>query len=218
MSRYIASFMRSWHTRSWLVLLMVLGCAWPTPAQSPSTIVRVEQDWELVIGTPDPDTDSPQIVCVISPRGDVNSTYAAFELNQRGQPSFSPGGLQLQIWDGESPLSEVSSTNESLLTNVGETVRWTQSMELADGVLIFEVTNGTSTTWGGFGGEGSLRLSVSTTLTNLDGYDADVSLRNSGVGFAANRVHSLVLKRTRLITSAGQQVEVQNDKAIYSQE
>jgi hypothetical protein len=218
MSGYIAAIMRAWQVRPLLVVLSVLGCASLASAQTLPTIVRVEQDWELVVGTPDPDNDAPQIVCVISPLGDVNSWYAAFELNQRSQPCFSPGGLQLQIWEGELPLSEVNSEGEALLANSAEVVRWTQSMELVDGALVFEITQGTSSTWGSFGGGGSLRLSINTTLENLNAYDPAVSVQNSGVGYATNRVHSLVLKKTRLFTSTGEQLEDNNKKVVHSQE
>src|SRR3989337_1098241 len=96
----------SWPFRGFLALLLVLAWASTTKADSSSRIVRVEEDWELVVATPDPDSDGPQVACVISPVGDLDSVHAAFELNNQSLPSFVPGGLQLQIWSGEMPLSQ----------------------------------------------------------------------------------------------------------------
>ena len=39
-------------------------------------VVRVEEDWELVVGTPDANSDAPQVTCVISPTGDVDDVHA----------------------------------------------------------------------------------------------------------------------------------------------
>jgi hypothetical protein len=197
-----------------VVLLGLLLCA-ACPAAQAETVVRIEQDWELVVGTPDPDTDSPQVVCVISPVGNVQSLYAAFELNQQSLPEFNAGGMQLQVWSGETTLVEKHAADGVLLEQEGETIDWTQSMELCDGVLAFEITNGASDTWGAFGG---LRATVNTTLADLNGYDPAVSVRNSGAGFASNRVGSLVIKRTRFITAGGQIIEDDTQRTVYPHE
>ncbi|OHB83394.1 MAG: hypothetical protein A2V98_12490 [Planctomycetes bacterium RBG_16_64_12] len=197
----------SWPFRGFLALLLVLAWASTTKADSSSRIVRVEEDWELVVATPDPDSDGPQVACVISPVGDLDSVHAAFELNNQSLPSFVPGGLQLQIWSGEMPLSQRKFPNEAVMAQPGETVRWTQSMKLTDEGLVFEITNGSSSTWGTFGGQGYLKAAVATTLTDLNGYHPEVSVQNSGVSYAANRVESLVLRRVRAVTSTGEVLE-----------
>ena len=206
--------------RALLALAPFLFAVWAevATAQSPPAIVRVEEDWELVVGEPDSDSDAPQVTCAISPCGNTGLLYATFELNQQGLPTFTAGGLQLQVWDGEVSLSNRGFPNGAVLAQPGETVRWTQSMELDDGSLGFEITNGSSTTWGDFGGQGYLKASVNTTLTSLDAYDPAVSVKNSGVNYAANRVQSLVLKRIRVYTSAGEQVEDTDARVVYSQE
>jgi hypothetical protein len=194
-----------------LPMLILAAAASSADAQSP-VITRVEQDWELVVTSPDPVNDAPQMVCVISPVGHVHSLYAAFELNQRTQPDFSPGGLQLQIWDGETMLRARSSLDNVLSQN-NETITWTQKMQLVDGQLIVEIADGSSATWGAFGG--ALRLTVNTGLSNLNGYESNVSVANSGVGYGGNRVQSLVLKRTRFITDAGQTLEDSVPKTVF---
>ena len=75
-------------------------------------------------------------------------------------------------------------------------------MSVSEGTLTYEVTNGSSTTWGTFG-TGELTVSVPTNLPNLQGYNVNYSANSSGVGFGSNRVSSLVLKRVRFITGSG---------------
>ena len=214
----LASDMRCCPFRALMVLTFLVAWTQPATAQSPPTIVRVEEDWEMVVGEPDPGRDAPQVTCVISPLGNVGSLYATFELNQQGLPTFTAGGLQLQIWDGEAPLSDRGFPNNAMLAQPGETVRWTQCMEVDDGSLNFEITNGTSTTWGNFGGQGYLKASINTTLTSLDAYDPAVSVEHSGVGYAANRVQSLVLKRVRVYTSTGEQMEDTTARVVHLQD
>jgi len=85
-----------------------------------------------------------------------------------------------------------------------ERITWKTSMSLSDGRLSFEVLDGTSDTWGAFGGNaGRLRATQLTNLADLNGYDPDVSISNSGVGYASNRVQSMTLKRVRVTMSDG---------------
>jgi hypothetical protein len=127
----------------------------------------------------------------------------AFDINHRTQPNYGSGGMQIQAWDGENLVFHQDSPDNSWLQHAGETVRWTQSMQLQEGKLVFEIADGTSTTWGTFGGQGYLKLSVDTCLTHLGGYRASVTVANSGVGYAANRVSQLVLKEIRVYTANG---------------
>ena len=208
----------SWSFRWFLAVVFIATWAGVASAQGDAAVVRVEEDWELVIGTPDPNSDAPQITCVISPSGNVESLHAALELNAQSLPVFAPGGLQLQVWDGEVALSDRKFPSVAVLEHADETIGWTQSVELTDGNLVFEITNGTSTTWGNFGGQGYLKAIVSSTLADLGGYDPAVSTANSGVSYAGNRVKSLVLKRVRLITSTGEQVEDATARVVHAQE
>jgi hypothetical protein len=196
--------------RFFLVLLFVAIGAGTALAQDLPTIVRVEEDWELVVGTPDIDSDAPQVTCVISPTGSVGSLYAAFDLNHQTLPSFVAGGLQLQTWDGETALGHRKFPVDAVITEPGETIRWTQSIEVVEGGVIFEITNGSSTAWGEFG--------AATTLGRLNAYDPAVSVANSGVGYGGNRVESLVLRRVRLVTSEGEILEDTTPRVVHGSE
>ena len=212
-----AGTLRVWAFRALLATLVVVLCATVTTAQSPSNIVRVEQDWELVVGTPEPDRVTPQLVCVISPYDNVRSLYAAFELNQRSHAQFTSGGMQLQVWNGEETLTEQTSESTAVLDTEGETITWTQKMLLVDGTLVFAVTDGVSTTWGnfGFGGE-NMFVTADSGLTNLNAYGTAVSVANSGAGYGANRVKKLVIKQVRTFTDTGEQTTDTTEKVIYN--
>lgn len=179
--------------------------AWSTPGWS-QTIVRVEEDWVLLVNTPDADSVSPQVTCTMSPLNHINAVHATVELNHQSQPYFAPGGVQLQVWDGTLPVAARENPSDAVMRTNAETVSWTQVMEVKDGMLSFDVINGSSTTWGSFGGQGYLKHSMATHLTDLSGYSPLVSVEHSGAGYAQNRVDLLVLKQVRFVLSTGQVV------------
>lgn len=178
-----------------------------------STVIRVEEDWELDIKQPDPDTQGPQVTCAISPTGDASGVFAAFNLNHRQVPEYHEGGLQLQLWNGEESLSSATAGNDLLAQN-NEQIHWTSQMTVDAGVLSFAIVNGSSQTWGSFGG-GDLRGSLPTELTDLNGYSPAVSVANSGVGFAGNRVVSLTLRAVRVYSKDGLILEDNQPKQVY---
>jgi hypothetical protein len=193
-----------------LSLACLCACGWlvfsssdPAHAQSSVSVTEVQEDWELVVDTPDPNSSGPQVTCSIAPHTDDDSHYAAFELNHRTLPEFERGGMQLQVWSGAYNLSNNPFPQNQAMSTAGETVTWTMSMKLNGENLTFEVLDGDSTTWGKFGGQGYMRSSQLCDGENLNGYTPEDSIQNSGVGFASNRVHSLTLKRVRYYLSNG---------------
>ena len=204
-SRVVA--LRSVYDHHHFLLSILVGAvaflAGASPLSATPPVVAVEEAWELQILKPDTSTNGPQITCVISPVDNTQHLYAAFELNHRTQPEYVAGGMRLQVWRWEYPVSQQKAPADELLHHEAETVRWTQRMELTDGRLCFEVIHGTSTTWGNFGGQGYLKLSTVTLLDDLNGYSPQVSADASGIGYAANRVAELVIKRVRLYSAEG---------------
>lgn len=178
-------------------------------------VVKVEEEWELVVGEPDSNSVAPQVTCALSPYGHLDSLHSTFELNSQSLESYSAGGLQLQIWNGETALAARRYPDHQVLATTGETITWTSTMEVVGGQLKFEVEQGDSSTWGSFGGSGHLRHSIDTSLANLNSYSPDVSVANSGVGYAANRVRSLILKRVRVKTSSGDWFEQSTPVTVY---
>ena len=80
---------------------------------------------------------------------------------------------------------------------------WSQNISLQNGQLSFQVRDGNSETWGQFGGS-DLSLTVATSLTSLNSYRPAVSLSESQVGYAQNRVGSLTLTKLVWVTDDGQ--------------
>lgn len=180
-------------------------------------IVRVEETWELHLADPDSINTAPQVTCAFTPFQNLNSFHATFEINHQATPEFSPGGLHFHAWNGDQRIDSRHEGSGSLQT-AGEVVRWKQVMSVADGQLVFEIADGSSTTWGSFGGEQRLRIAVPATVTNLNSYSPSVSVSQTGVGFAGNRVAKLVLTHVKVVTGGGFVLEDSTDRAAYSLE
>lgn len=217
MSRSFKSFLRP---ASWLGLglLLLLSRGQAVRGDESTDVIKVEEDWELVIAEPDTSTDSPQITCVFAPTADVNEGYAAFDLNHRSEYSYVPGGLQLHVWNPNQPIVVDSSQHHEMLSHDGETVTWTQRLRLTDHVLSVRVKNGHSETWGDFGAYGDIVVAVYAGLDNLNGYSPDVSVANSGVSFGGNRVVSLTLKKVRWYSVYGLLNEDDTPRQVHPQE
>ena len=171
--------------------------------ECPGRIVRIEEDWELLVGEPDAKLGAPQLGTVMTPGGDASDLYVIFLLNHRINPTYTPGGLELQLWFQDQQLGWVNF-GDSVLTNADERVRWTQQLEVRDAHLSFQVKDGHSVTWGSFGNGEECRLRVPTQLTDLNHYHPGVSVKNSGVTFGSNRVRSIVLKAVRGFSASGE--------------
>ena len=117
---------------------------------STPTLVRIEEDWELVVSSVVPNRSCPQICCVISPTGNLDGVYATVELNHHSLLTNESGGLQLQVWEGQARLGPVKAVSVGSLSSA-DTITWTTSMRVKDGALTFELLNGDSTSWGKFG-------------------------------------------------------------------
>lgn len=198
------------HTKVWpgkllgpaLLGVFVTAALIPIQASAPVSepVVRVEEDWELVVNEPDGDATSPQFHTVMSPFDHVNSFHALTLWNYREMPDFAPGGVQLHSYDGETLVRKRSIESGSLSTTA-ETITWTQSLETDGTTLTFSITDGNSTTWGSFGRD--MNISSSANLAQLNGYDTETSVTNSCITYGANRVESFKIKRVRYYGTSG---------------
>lgn len=164
--------------------------------QGTSAPDAVEEDWQLVIASPDPYSIGPQITSVMSPVSDSSTPFFAFDMNYREYPVFSAGGMQVQVWSSGN-VTGTSSQGTALFNTAGEVITWTQRMSLSGGNMNYDINNGQSTTWGKFGQGTQLSASFSTGLSDLSGYDPDVSAAQSGVSWQSNHVSQLVLLQVR---------------------
>jgi hypothetical protein len=186
-----------------LTLIAALAVLIAAPVWAQSRIVQVEEHWELQLGEPDPDTSAPQTTMAMSPTADLNDHFFLFALNHGTSPDYQPGGMQIQLWAGETLVDSRKWGERGTLSHTEEEIRWVQRISLSDGTLKFEIADGSSETWGDFGG-GEMQLATSTSLTSLNGYRPGVSLTESQVGYAENRVASLILTKVRWLTDDGQ--------------
>ena len=177
-----------------------------------STINYVEEDWQLVVATTDQTGVGPQITTCMSPTSDPSQPFVAFDMNYREYPSFSPGGMQIQVWSGNS-VTATSTQGSSQLANNNETITWTQCLGLASGQATYGVSNGQSTSFGKFGqGNGLLDVTLSTSATSLASYSPTYSVKNSGVSWESNLVTSMTLVQVRYYSNG---VLVSTDSTGY---
>lgn len=193
-------------TRAALVAALpvfILGFS-PATVSATDDVVAIEEHWELIVGGPEVDRCAPQVSLVVSPNGDLHSDYFVFLMNHSTVPSFAAGGLQLQHWNGDTVVSTNISEHVGTLSYDQEVITWVQHMTLQNGTLKMDIQNGQSQTWGGFGQGSNLSLTVPTSLQRLNDYRPAVSLEESGIAFAGNRVSSLTLTKLRWTTSDGE--------------
>jgi hypothetical protein len=165
-----------------------------------TAIICIDQDWELVVGTPDPDHCSPQIFALLYPAsgGDFS---CQFLINYCDQPDFSAGGVQIQIWQDTSVLDgEDNAPNQAVLQNVNETITFTLRMQLVKGNLQFSAVNVSSASWGDVN---NLFTSVPYAQNSLASYSTADTLANSGILLGSNRVTSLRITQVRKTNSSG---------------
>lgn len=168
-----------------------------TGTSPPLIFDAVEEDWELVILQPDLIGVGPQITTCMSPvAGNPSPFFVAFNLNYRERPHFLAGGMQVQVW-AQSQVVSASSSSSAQFATPGETVQWTQRMWLLGGLVLYDINNGQSTTWGAFGSGWDLATVFPASVSSLEGYDPDASVRTSGAGWESNLVTRLTLARVR---------------------
>ena len=184
-----------------------------TPAPAP--VVRVEEDWQLVLNEPGESLTAPQFHTVMSPFDHLNVAYAQVSWNYRELPEFAAGGLQLQAWGPDFDLSHHALRVDSLSLDA-ETITWTQQL-LTDGMRIrFRITNGESLSWSSFGGLWSF-IDIPLALPNLNQYSPDVSAANSWITYGSNRVTSLKILQVRRYAADGTLLSVDDTPRVIYQ-
>jgi len=178
-----------------VALAVTLGAS--SQAQSTPQPDRVEEDWQLVLGTPNTNVNCPQLSTAMLSTGVDTDPHLVFKLNYRDQPSYQSGGLSAQAWQGNTFLSN-SDQGTVQCSTANETITWTQRMSLSGGNLNFKVLSGTSTTWGDFGvNDTDLAVTTASSLTDLSGYSPTNSVAKSGATYGADRVVTMTLLRVR---------------------
>jgi len=182
-------------------LLCFMALSFTAPVWGQSVVVSVEEHWELRLSQPNAEVSAPQTTMVMSPKGDLDGVHFLFTLNHVTVPQYEAGGMQAQVWDGENFVEQATGESGTLAYD-DEIVTWVQRVSLEDGALKFQVLQGESDTWDNFGGD-PLTLSVATGLSNLNSYRPGVSIAESQVSYAENRVVSLILTKLVWIKENG---------------
>src|SRR5262245_51592501 len=162
-------------------LAVALACLSMAAGAYAQGISHVEEDWELVLGQPDQNVCGPQVATVMSPFNDIRDTYFTFEINHRSAPYWTPGGLTIHHWAGEWRMQSYDRADRSIMDATDEIVTWTQSLDANWGQLTFQIKDGSSSTWGPFGYSGMFKVHTGWGVNNINSYNPDVSISNSGV-------------------------------------
>ena len=175
-----------------LMLSLTLGAAFPNAAPD-----RVEEDWQLVLDTPDPNTNCPQVLTSMAPTGVDTDPNIVFKVNYRDQPNYQSGGLSAQVWQSKQFVSN-SDQGSAQCNTTSETITWSQRMSLSGGNLNFKVFSGNSTTWGQFGvNDTDLAVSTTSSTGDLSGYSPTNSVTKAGATYGADRVNTMTLLQVR---------------------
>jgi hypothetical protein len=178
-----------------------------------TSVVRVEEDWELIVKNPDWNVAAPQVATQMK-RWEGSSRFFNLHLNAVDLPKLALGGMQLQAWQGTNNLASTTSANNDIMNTPNEVVSWTQYLwKKPDGKLYFGVSTASSETWGDFSGQ---EVQMPTGNTNLDEYSPSYSASYSGITFGANRVASFKLLRVRVLLSDGAVVTDNTTRAVYT--
>ena len=196
----------------WALSLFGVFCV-ATHADAQIVLSRIEEDWELQVTQPDVQLDAPQITTSMLPFGPESEVLMQFDLNHATDPSFSDGGMQMRVCSGDVCVAQHRLFESQKLSHESETIVWTQVIQKVDGGYLFGVANGSSQTWGTFGGEATLLPSAAGDGA-LNAYQPLYSVENSAVTFAGNRVASLRLKRIRVYNEDGEVRELIVDREV----
>ena len=180
---------------------LIVGFTTPCPAQTPS-VQMIEEDWEMAINEPDPNSHSPQVTFFTSPCADCDDTYFQLQMNYAADEGFSGGGFHVAAVNKSVIVDEERSDTKVALTTAHDHIRWTNVMALIDHKLYFAVKSGHCNDWGSFGGPEYL-VEMPTESIDLSNYQAQQSLDTVDIGFGGNRVNSVTLRSVILHYSDG---------------
>jgi hypothetical protein len=178
-------------------------------------IYKVEEDWLLDVGETSDGSSAPEICTVFGPDDPATGVHAVYELNHATYPEFFRGGMGLQMWWGPWLVSAKRPPNETELFHTIERIQFTCRTELYSDRLKLEIANGSSLTFGTFGGTRSYRVRLYSTRENLNSYDPDMSIEQSRVTFGANRVNRYVRVAIRHYADDGTIFVDETDRVVH---
>ncbi len=210
----------NWPLRIAVAATALLVIAWPRqpvvaedPASEP--VLKVEEDWTLMLIQPQTEVNAPQFHTVLSPFGVLGPVYFQFTWNYRPEGEYEAGGLQAQVWHND----EAAVTRDAgvmLFSSEAETVTWTQTLETNGATLTGRVVNGHSASWGNFGGD-DMTVTYNQGVANLNAYSTMVTRAGSWISYGSNRVHVLMITQVRRYGASGLLSVDYTPRVIYHQ-
>lgn len=190
---------------SFFCVTALLCCAQPQ-AWADQTVLRIEEDWELHIQTPDEHLNAPQVTTTMKPFGSASDVFFQVHLNHASVPTYAAGGLQVAAFNDADCVDQQRILDGVKLNQQSEQVRWTQVLIQDEQGIHFGVVTGSGASWGHFGGAATF-VHMSSSAGTLANYSIQQSAENSGVTYAGNRVERLRLTKVRFFFASGDVVE-----------
>lgn len=186
--KYLAHYLNG---RSADVAVLLLACsvtfgvlARPSQAAPPTKeIFVVEMTFTLQLNETDPMKSSPQFFTTV-PLGGGKQFCICW--NYYDQPTYLPGGVQVQVWDNGTLLSVEEIAGSELYIN-NDIIRWTQRIWLSGGDCHMSLTGLSSATWGNSLAANTVTC-PGTGLGNLNNFNIADVVAESGVQHGHQRV------------------------------
>lgn len=180
----------------------------PTGRSAEPYVYMIEEDWELSVTEPKPLIHSPQLSFYLTPDKTQADIYFQLQINHAAREGFNGGGFMVTAIRNDLAYDEARSTFRDPLSADGEQIRWTSAMAVIDGSLLFAIKDGTGTHWGNFGGPEYILKMPANSIQSLQNYSPLHSVESMDIGFGANRVRSVLLKKSRAYYTDGKVSEV----------
>jgi hypothetical protein len=174
--------------------------------------IRIEEDWELVLNTPDTVNASPQIVLEMTPETGSPLT-GLFLINYGDTPDFSIGGFQLQLWRSGTNVATESFACPPFDVP-GETIAFTLSLDRQSaGRLSYGIMRGTCKAWKDLGKLPDVTCTDQTSV--FANYDSQNSVKNAQILCGEQRIKSLRLVQVRKYYANSKRVDTESGVVVY---
>lgn len=173
-------------------------------------LIRVEEDWMVLIEETDRNATSPQINNVISFSSSQTSLYGMVELNHGTSPSFRSGGIQVQARNDEDVIAQSSWREGYTLNEDFDRLEYTVTLFHHCERTYVGIKNVRSKTFGDSGGN-EIRAQIASWEKPLTDYRPDHSASASSVNVGAQRVATMCMPRVRYYYSNG---DIETDETV----
>lgn len=169
-------------------------------------IVRVEQDWEVVIKSPDTNRATPQLALWMRPDPALDAGFLV-TINYQDTPAFATGGVGIQGWHQDACLGSRSHLL-GRSPEKDERIEITTFMEIANGKASFGVSKGKSKTFGDLSKAGLTVANVQAGTTSLARYSTQDSVDNCLFTASPERVGMVKITQVRAYDAKGVKLDL----------